>query len=141
MITVRRLVISVILAAAAAGLVFGFSLSRSQSTTPLYRDPAVAELFPRPGDQVLRQDRVGVTLKPDFTLAQDNSPGFLIGQTGIPDDQLEVIPGLNQYFFTPASGKEVAQLPAGRVCASLHIKPVGSSDSQSHSFTWCFNAS
>jgi len=140
LITVRRVIISVILAAATAALVFGFSLSRSPTKAPLYNDPAIAELTPKPGDLVLRQDRVGVTLRPYFTLAQESSPGLLINQTGIPQDQLEYIPGLNQYFFTPGARKEVPHLPVGRVCVGLHIKPIGAPDSQSHSFSWCFNA-
>jgi hypothetical protein len=138
LITVRRVVISVIVAGAVAALVFGFSLSRSPAKAPVYTDPAVAELVPKPGDHILRQDRVGATLKPNFTLAQDNSPGFVVDQTGIPQDEIEVIPGLNQYFFTPGSGKELSQLPSGRVCVALHIKSLGAPDSQSHSFNWCF---
>jgi hypothetical protein len=140
LITARRLVVSIIVAGAVAALVVGFSLSRPPAKVPVYSDPAIAQLFPKPGDSVLRQDRVGAALRPDFTLAQDTSAGFVVNQTGIPQDQLEIIPGLNEYFFTPGSGKELSQLPSGRVCVALHLKPVGAPDSQSHSFNWCFNS-
>ncbi|HSS09008.1 MAG TPA: hypothetical protein VLL25_03930, partial [Acidimicrobiales bacterium] len=95
LITARRIVISVILAACFVGLGYGLSLSRGTSKPIIYTDPAVKSLTPQPGDLALRQATIGVTLAPEFTLAQANAPGFSINGTGIPQDQLDIISGLN----------------------------------------------
>jgi hypothetical protein len=140
LITARRIVISLILAASFVGLGYGLSLSRGTTKPLIYSDPSVKALTPQPGDLALRQARIGVTLTPDFTLAEANAIGFSINGTGIPQDQLEIIPGLNQYFFTPGSGKDVSQLPPGRNCVSLRIKRAADPTDQGHPFSWCFQS-
>jgi hypothetical protein len=144
LITLRRTVISLVLAACLVGLGYGLSLSRSTNKPVIYSDPAVKVLTPEPGDLALRQATIGVTLAPAFTLAQATSPGFSISTGGqvtpIPQDQLDIIPGLNQYFFTPGPGKDVTQLQPGRNCVTLHIKRADDPSDQGHSFSWCFES-
>jgi hypothetical protein len=136
LITSRRIVISLILAACFVGLGYGLSLSRTPK--PLVDDPRVMALTPQRGELVLRQARIGVTLAPGFTLAEADAPGFSINGTGIPQDQLDIIPGLNQYFFTPGSGKDVSQLPPCRNCVSLRIQRIGDQTYHGPPFSWCF---
>ena len=138
MITRRRIVISVILAGAVAVLVFGFTLVRPTDQAVVYTDPAVKVLYPKPGDLVLRETRVGVTLGQDFTLAYATTNGMAINKIGIPQDQLDVIAGLNQYFFYPAPGKEISELPVGRVCVDLRIRRVVDPNDAGRQFSWCF---
>src|SRR5207245_4741967 len=62
LVTPRRALISVVLAGCLAALVWALSLTRPGPVQPVYSDPAVHQLFPQPGDHVLRQERVGGTL-------------------------------------------------------------------------------
>jgi hypothetical protein len=144
LITLRRIVTSLIVAACLVGLGYGLSLSRGTSKPIIYKDPAVKVLSPEPGDLALRQATIGVTLAPAFTLAETNSPGFSINTgdriVGIPQDQLDIVPGLNQYFFTPGPDKDVTQLPPGRNCVILHIKRADDPSDQGHPFSWCFQS-
>jgi hypothetical protein len=139
-ITGRRIVISLLLAGCLALFAWGLSTTRPSSTPVIYTDPAVVTLEPQPGALALRQERIGVTLKSDSTLAQTTTSGLSIDAIGIPQDQIEVVPGLNQYFYTPGPGQEVATLPPGRNCATIVIKRVTDPTDNGHRFSWCFNS-
>lgn len=139
MITPRRILISILLAGALVLGVWGLSQTKTTATLT-YTDPAVRTLEPQPGALALRQERIGVTLAPNAALAQQNADGMSINGTGIPQDEIEVIPGLNQYFYTPGAGKEVSALPPGRNCVTLLIRPIADLKDPGHSFSWCFNS-
>lgn len=140
MITGRRIVISILLAGCLA--LFGWSLSaaRPGNTPVIYTDRAVLSLEPQPGALAIRQERIGVTLASEFTLAQSTTSGLFVNGTGIPEDQIEVVPGLNEYFYTPGPGQEVASLPPGRNCATIVIKVATDPTDAGHRFSWCFNS-
>jgi hypothetical protein len=140
LITPRRIVISVLLAACAVGLIYGASLGRPDNKPIVYSDPAIVSLTPQPGEAAPRQARIGATLATPYTLAQQNADGMSINGQGIPQDQIEVIPGLNQYFYTPGPGKEVSSLPPGRNCVALLIKRVTDPTDLGHPFSWCFQS-
>jgi hypothetical protein len=139
-ITPRRVVISIVLAGCLVLLVWGLDQTRSATAPVIYTDPAVVALEPMPGVLALRQERIGVTLTSAFTLAQATTSGIAINGTGIPQDQIEVVPGLNQYFFTPGPGKDVSALPPGRNCVTIVIKRVTDPTDTGHRFGWCFNS-
>jgi hypothetical protein len=139
-ITGRRIVISLLLAGCLALFAWGLSDARSGTAPVVYTDPAVVTLEPQPGALALRQERIGVTLKSEFTLAQSTTSGLSIDGIGIPQDQIEVVPGLNQYFYTPGPGQEVSSLPPGRNCATIVIKQVIDPKDNGHRFSWCFNS-
>jgi len=133
-LTLRRAVISVVLAATAVALVWALSQTRSAPVQPVYGDTAVRQLVPLPGDRVLRQQRVGVTLDAAYT-------GVLqINGVEIPEDQLERVAGLNQIFFTPGQGKEVESLGPDRNCAAVVLWRYDQSRDQSRRYAWCFYA-
>jgi hypothetical protein len=134
----RRIVISLLLAACAVGLVYGASIGRPDTKPITYTDPAIVSLTPAPNEAAPRQARIGATLATAYTLAQQNVDGFSINGQGIPEDQLEVVAGLNQYFYTPGPGKEVSSLPPGRNCAELIIRRVTDLTDAGHPFSWCF---
>jgi hypothetical protein len=139
-ITGRRIVISLLLAGCLALFAWSLSDARPSNAPVVYTDRAVLALEPQPGALALRQERIGVTLASEFTLAQSTTSGLFVNGTGIPQDQIEVVPGLNQYFFTPGPGQEVASLPPGRNCATIVIKRATDPTDTGHRFGWCFNS-
>ena len=70
----------------------------------------IERLIPTPDSKILQQDTIGIDLAPGYegTLSLNGTP--------IPDDQLTVVPQLNQVTFTPGPGKEYEQLPSGQNC-------------------------
>jgi hypothetical protein len=138
-ITGRRIVISLLLAGCLALFVWGQSHTRPSVTPVIYTDRAIQALEPQPGALALRQERIGVTLTSDYTLAQSASPGLVINGRGIPQDQIEVT-GLNQYSYLPGPGKDVTSLPPGRNCATIMIKRATDPTDNGHRFSWCFNS-
>ena len=132
--TPRRIIISVLLAFAVALLQFGFAGTRDTTKQPLYHDAAVEKTWPGQGDLDLRQSRIGIDLVTGFTaeLQVDTIP--------IPDDQVEKVVGLDQYFYTPGPGTETGALSPGRHCATATIRAVGAASTDpGRKFSWCFN--
>ncbi len=140
MITQRRIIISVLLAACAVALVYGASIGRPADKPVVYTDPAVKTLSPQPGDVALRQTQIVATLASAYTLAQETAPGMLINGQGIPQDQITVNQSLNQYSYTPGPGKEVSSLPPGRNCVKIMIKRAADPSDTGHGFSWCFES-
>jgi hypothetical protein len=140
LVTPRRIITSVVLAGALAVLVWGLSGTRPPSTPVTYTNPAVQAVQPQPEVLALRQEAIGVTLKPNYTLAQQNTDGMSVNGTGIPQDQIQVMPSLNEYLYTPAPGKVVAALPPGRNCASVLIRLASDPGDPGTPFGWCFNS-
>jgi hypothetical protein len=141
-ITVRRAVISVILAACAALMVVGFTQVRPTKTPLIFKNSAVVRVAPEPGDLVLRQSMVTITLAQGYTLAYENEQGFEIGvngsSVGIPQDELQILPGQNQYSFSPGPGRQFAELPVGRVCVTSIIRRAVAVADPGQKFSWCF---
>lgn len=132
--TFRRVVSSVLLAVAFGGLVVAFIMHDDTPDT-LPRPRAVGTVSPEPGSLQLRQTEIFVELDPSYA-------GILaVNGTVIPDDQLDVIEGLNRYSFTPADGKEIDELPPGRTCAVITFDQVVNPGTDPGSFRWCFNVS
>src|SRR5206468_9511476 len=113
-------------------LVYGFSSGRDNTTKVTYTDSAVEGTFPKPGDLDLRQSRIGIDLMAGYTTQ------LSVDQTPIPDDQVEKVTGLDQYFFTPGPGTETGALAPGRHCATALIRRVGEAPDTGRKFAWCF---
>lgn len=133
-VTVRRVVISIVLAIALVGLGYGFSSGRDESKPPVFTDSAVEGTFPKEGDLELRQFRIGIDLASGYTaeLKLDNVP--------IPKDQVEVVVGLDQYFYQPGPGTATGALAPGRHCATAIITKLTDPNDQGHPFVWCFQS-
>jgi hypothetical protein len=140
LITTRRVIISLLLAACAVALGYGASIGRPADKPVVYSDPAVKALAPQPGDVALRQTAIVATLASPYTLAQANSDGMSINGQGIPQDQIETNQSLNTYSFTPGPGKDVTSLPPGRNCAQISIKRAADPGDPGHNFSWCFTS-
>ena len=134
LVTLPRVVISVLLAFAFAGLYVAFTM-HDDSPNPRLRPAAVRAVSPLPASLQLRQTEIFIELAPQYrgTLAINGIP--------IPDDQIDVIEGLNRYAFTPGEDKEITELPAGRACADVDYTPVSEGSGVAGSYRWCFNVS
>ena len=132
--TPRRVVSSLLLAVAFAGLYLAFIL-HDDTPNPRLRPSAVRTISPEPGTLQLRQTEIFAELQPAFrgTLAINGIP--------IPDDQLEVIEGLNRISFTPGQDREIEALPPGRTCAVVTFHAVVDDGVEPGSYRWCFNVS
>ena len=139
MITLRRVVITLLLALAGFTFVFAFTLGEDP---PAPASEAVELLIPQPNAVVLKQNEVGVDLKPGWlaTLA--------INGVRIPEDQVNCrdecpppdigVDPLNRFVFTPGEGKELEELPSGRACVAARIWRVGETEIDGHTVPWCF---
>ena len=132
--TARRVVSSVLLAVAFAGLYLAFVL-HDDSPNPRLRPQAVRTVSPEPGTLQLRQTEIFAELEPAYrgTLS--------VNGTVIPDDQLEVIEGLNRVSFTPGADRELESLPPGRTCAEVSYELVTDPGAEPGRYRWCFNVS
>jgi hypothetical protein len=131
MITRRRIVISLLLGVACAGLFYAFTRP-TDNQQPALRDAAVVHVEPPPGDRVLRQAEIAVDLEPGYT-------GVLtVDGVRIPEDQHDRITGLNRVAFTPGKGKELTKLRPGHRCASVELWQVTIPDAPHRTYRWCF---
>ena len=134
LVTRRRVVISVLLAGCLVALIWALSQTRVAPVSPTFSDSAIRQVFPQPGDHVLRQERVGVTLASAYT-------GVLqVNGVEIPEDETERVAGLNQIFYTPGPDKAVESLEADRNCVAVVLWRFDQTRDQSRRFAWCFYA-
>jgi hypothetical protein len=130
-ITLRRLVITVLLGVALFGLFYAFTRP-TDNQQPALKDTAVRHVEPAPGDRVLRQTVIAIDLLADYT-------GVLSLDTNrIPEDQLDRIGGLNRISFTPGDGKDIEELSSGRHCATAEFWQTTVPDAPHRRYTWCF---
>lgn len=134
LLTPRRVVSSVLLAAAFAGMYAAFVL-HDDTPNPRLRPAAVRTISPEPASLQLRQTEIFVELEPAYrgTLA--------VNGITIPDDQLDVLEGLNRYSFTPGEGREIDELPPGRTCAVVTFRQVTDVNAEPGTYRWCFSVS
>lgn len=130
--SVRRIVISLLLAASVVGIVVAFTMHEEREPLRLTHE-AVRVVSPEPGEQVLRQTTVFVELQPDYTLDALQIQGRAVG-----GDDLEHIPGLNRWSFTPGDGKSIEEHDEGRNCATAEFHRSAAVDAPD-TFTWCFS--
>lgn len=134
LLTARRAVTSVLLAVAFAGLYVAFTL-HDDSPDPRLRPPALRVVSPSPGSLQLRQTEIFVVLEPAYRAS------LTVNDTPIPDDQLDVIAGLNRVSFTPGAGREIAELPPGRTCAEVAFDLLTDPADEPATYRWCFTVS
>lgn len=131
MITLRRIVISLLLGVAVAGMYYAFTRP-TDNQQPALKPKEVLHVEPAPADRVLRQVTIAVDLEATYT-------GVLtVDGIRIPEDQLDRIVGLNRVAFTPADGKEITKLRSGRICATAEFWQTTIPDAPHFTFPWCF---
>ncbi|HET7487994.1 MAG TPA: hypothetical protein VFJ85_08700 [Acidimicrobiales bacterium] len=131
--TFRRVVSTVLLTLAGVGFVYAFTL-HDDSPNPRLRPAAVRTVSPAPGALQVRQTDIFVELDPGYRAS------LVVNGVAIPDDQVDVIGGLNRYTFTPGKDREVKRLEPGQNCAIVSFAlAVGGGDPGE--YQWCFTVS
>lgn len=132
--TFRRVVSSLLLAGAFAGFVVAFIMHEEKPELAA-KPRQVTAVSPEPGTLQLRQTEIFVELDPSY------KGSLSINGTLIPDDQLDVIGGLNRISFTPGKDKELRSLPPGRNCSEVIFEPAVGAGADAGRYRWCFNVS
>ena len=130
--SVRRLVLSLLLASAGVGIVFAFSQTETEEP-PRFSDSAVEGVYPGQNELDLRQARVGIDLVVGYTAV------LVIDGREIPEDEHERLEPLGQVFYTPGPDKATGALEPGRHCAVAIMWRLTESREQSRRYPWCFN--
>jgi len=127
-----RIVISVLLVAAIAGLVLSFSLFKEDTSTPTVHDTAITSFEPPTGSHVLRQGLIAYQLDPIYT-------GVLfVDGMEIPPEELEPTALTNQIGYAPAKDKVTGVLKPGKHTATAEFWLRSKSRDSSRSFSWSF---
>jgi hypothetical protein len=130
-VTPYRIVVSLLLAVAAAALYVGL-VSSVDHKSEVADNQHIAALFPAPHGTALRQTRIVAQLKDGYT-------GTLIVEgIEIPDAQVEHLEGLDTVAFTPGPGTETGPLQPGKRCARVVYWPLTSSRADAAYYDWCW---
>lgn len=124
-------------------MVWGFTLVRPTHTAVVYLSSHVVQVYPEAGTSILRQTNVSVILAQGYTLAYETTEGMKISVNHatvypIPQDELQILTGQNQYSFTPAPGRQLTELPAGQICVVVQITRDTNLTDPGTPFSWCF---
>jgi len=134
-ITPYRVIVSLVLATAAAVLYVGATSSVDRKTED-EQTGVITRVEPASGETALRQARIVATLQDDYT-------GVLVlDGVEIPEDQIDRREGLNIVAFTPGEGTETGILEPGRRCAVIVYWNALTStrEAGSQNYQWCWNA-
>ncbi len=136
--TVRRLLITVVVVIGIAGIGFALSLVNTDDPSEevvVSESSPVEALIPPEGSEILRQDAIGVDLRPGWTGT------LVVNDQEIPQDQLDIdnLESLGQILYTAGDGKVIEQFDGGQNCATAVIWRVEESRADSRTVSWCFN--
>ena len=129
MITVRRVVISILLGVAFAGFFYAFTRD-TDNQQPALRDAAVRHVEPTPGDSAQRQSEIVLELAAGYDAE------LFIDQVVIPRDQVRRT-GM-RLSFIPGEGKAFEEFAPGRRCATAELWDTTVPDSPHRNYSWCF---
>jgi hypothetical protein len=106
---------------------------KSQTNGVNLGNGAIERLIPAPGSKILSQDEIGIDLAPGYeaTLSLNGTP--------IPEDELRIVPELNQVTFKalPYGETQLVQGQQNCVVATYWLSSAGPSQSTNRS--WCFS--
>lgn len=131
--TVRRVVMSLLLAAAVGGMIVAFTMHEEPEPV-VYTNAAVRAVEPKPGEQATQRSTVFIELQPGYSLRTLRFDGGT--QVGV--KEMEVITGLNRFGYTPGEGKQIERLDAGRRCAEVEFADETTAGAPLQTFSWCF---
>lgn len=130
--TLRRLVISFLLASSVVGIVYAFISSEDQQAPKVLKS-AVLRVYPPEGAFQLRQEIIGVQLDQPYTGV------LLIDGVEIPLDQLRYVDGTNEITYTPGEGTETGLLEPGTHRATVVFWPKRESrETAPDRYSWTF---
>lgn len=130
--------------------IIGFAITNTGDPDPVAvtSNPAIEELIPAPGAEVLRQSRVGIDLAAGYTAE------LVINGTPIPLDQLNVLRDeddpltsadqasefdstLNKFEYQPLEGRVIPELKGDENCVLAEFWPLDDPENRD-TVEWCF---
>lgn len=127
----RRIIMTLIAAAAVGGLVFAFSAPKQEAIPN--QPPAIESVFPLSGNLELRQVAIVADLAPGYT-------GYLaVDGKEVPEDQTQFVDALNTITLRPTPGSDFAEFTPGPHCATVYYRKIGDPREDSESYRWCFS--
>jgi hypothetical protein len=134
----RRVLTGAVVVLALAGIVFACSEIETDdgSNDIAVTDSGPVELLIPPRDsEILRQEPVGVDLRPGWTGV------LVVNGTEIPEDQVDAadVASTGVLTYTVGDGKAVEEFDAGQNCVTAVVWRVEESRDESRNVSWCFN--
>ena len=134
-VTLRRVVLSLLAAGALALIGVGLSTAQGGDPEVDVAGAVVRQVFPSDGSLDLRQAVIG------FQLDQFYEGRLIVDDTPIPDDQVAVQAVLNIYRYRPGPGTETGALEPGRHTATVVFWERSEDEGpDARRFTWEFTA-
>jgi hypothetical protein len=135
---VRRVLTTLFVLACVGGIVWAFTLVETDDGTDdiaVTDSGPVEQLIPPRDSEILRQDVVGVDLRPGWTGT------LVINDVEIPEDQLDTdnLASLGQILYSARDGRAIEEFEAGRNCVTAVVWRVEESRADSRNISWCFN--
>ncbi|MDQ6727158.1 MAG: hypothetical protein M3066_13475 [Actinomycetota bacterium] len=126
----RRLIMTLIAAAAVGGIVFAFSGPSGDDSQK--KPVGVEAVSPEGGDLDLRQATIVADLAPGYT-------GYLsIDGNEVPEDDVQFVDALNTLTLKPQPGSDFGTIQAGNHCVTVFYRRIGDPRESSASYRWCF---
>jgi hypothetical protein len=135
---VRRIVSSLVVVAAFAGIVYACTEIETDDGTDdvaTTGDSPVERLIPPRGSEILRQEPVGVDLRSGWT-------GVLqVNGVEIPEDEADAadLASTGVLTYTVGDDKTVERFEAGENCVTAVVWRVEDTRQDARSVSWCFN--
>ena len=98
----------------------------------VFANEAVERFVPPAGDLAVRQDQVGVDLKPGYEAE------LIINDKAVPKDELTINEPLYEFFYRPAEGKAIERFAPGSTCVTAVIRDRTQPDRGPQRVSWCF---
>ena len=126
----RRIIMTLILAAAVGGFFFVFTAPKQELTPD--RPPAVEAVYPAGGNLDLRQVSIVADLAPGYT-------GYLLFDgVEVPRDDVQFVDALNTLTLRPLPGSDFEALRPGPHCVTAVYHRIGEPETESGNYRWCF---
>jgi hypothetical protein len=93
---------------------------------------AIDRLIPSPDAKIPSQDIIGIDLADGYTAT------LALNGTQIPDDQLTIVPQLNQVTYKAGLDSDIPLRPAQQNCLVATYWRLSTGPSQSQTQSWCF---
>ncbi|HVV37031.1 MAG TPA: hypothetical protein VHC63_10550 [Acidimicrobiales bacterium] len=132
-VTPYRIVVSLLLALAAATMYIAFVSSKSPEPD-ITNSLNVLDVRPAANSTVLRQTRIFAKLKTGFV------GSLIVEGIEIPADQVDHLEGVNTVGFTPGPNTATGALRPGHRCAVVFYWKADESRVNAQQYRWCWEA-
>jgi hypothetical protein len=151
LLDVRRLGVSLVIAAALALIVYGFASAQTGDQAVEITDPAIERVLPLPGALVLRQSQIGADLAAGYRgvliidgqeiPTQDaQAPGVANNDVAVNYDAVFDL-AQNTVLFLPRQGATIEQFAPGDHQATVVYWKIDETRDQAKTFSWTFKVS